>query len=184
MNSWRGVPGLRRWRRDRKQGLGILMVMSLGCFLLAFTFLFSDSLEATMEARRKDAYGEWQYACVNIDASEEAKLGAIPFIERKGCLWSAGILSGQSTYYGVGGMDAEAASLSRIHMQSGHLPEQKGEIALEASLVKVLGLSGQLGEPVSFSIDPAEGNAQKILGAESRTIEGTLCGILEDYSNN
>ena len=79
-----------------------------GCFLLAFTFLFSDSLEATMEARRKDAYGEWQYACVNIDASEEAKLGAIPFIERKGCLWSAGILSGQSTYYGVGGMDAES----------------------------------------------------------------------------
>ena len=50
--------------------------------------------------------------------------------------------------------------------------------------MKVLGLSGQLGEPVSFSIDPAEGNAQKILGAESRTIEGTLCGILEDYSND
>lgn len=184
MNSWRGVPGLRRWWRDKKQGLGILMVMSLGCFLLAFTFLFSDSLEATMEARRKDAYGEWQYACVNIDASEEAKLGAIPFIERRGCLWSAGILSGQSTYYGVGGMDAEAAELARIHVKEGHLPEQKGEIALEASLVKVLGLSGQLGEPVSFSIDPAEGNAQKILGAESRTIEGTLCGIMEDYANN
>ncbi len=184
MNPLRSVPGLRRWRRDKGQGLGILLVMSLGYFLLAFTFLFSDSLEATMEERRKDAYGEWQYACVNIDASEEAKLAAIPFIERKGCLWSAGILSGQSTYYGVGGMDAEAAELSRIHVKEGHLPEQKGEIALEASLVKVLGVSGQLGEPVSFSIDPAEGNAKKILGAESRTIEGTLCGILEDYSNN
>lgn len=42
------IPGMRRWRKNRKQLFLILAAMSLCFFLIEMTFLFSDSLELTM----------------------------------------------------------------------------------------------------------------------------------------
>ena len=43
------IPGMRRWRKNRKQLFLILAAMSLCFFLIEMTFLFSDSLELTMQ---------------------------------------------------------------------------------------------------------------------------------------
>ena len=72
------IPGMRRWRKNRKQLFLILAAMSLCFFLIEMTFLFSDSLELTMQERRMDAYGEWQYALQHISEEDEAKIFALP----------------------------------------------------------------------------------------------------------
>ena len=56
------IPGLRRWKSQRKQLCLILLCMAISFFLMEFIFLFSDSMEETLQERRLDAYGEWQIA--------------------------------------------------------------------------------------------------------------------------
>ena len=58
MDQLKQVPGFRRWKKDRKHFIRILLVMSLSFFLMEFSFLLSDSLETTLDQRRKNAYGE------------------------------------------------------------------------------------------------------------------------------
>ena len=108
MDQLKQVPGFRRWKKDRKHFIRILLVMSLSFFLMEFSFLLSDSLETTLDQRRKDAYGEWQFALLNLGPSlgETHTLDQNPFIEHFGYIWSQGMLAndGLDGDYGVGGI--------------------------------------------------------------------------------
>ena len=115
MDQLKQVPGFRRWKKDRKHFIRILLVMSLSFFLMEFSFLLSDSLETTLDQRRKDAYGEWQFALLNLDPSlgETHTLDQNPFIEHFGYIWSQGMLAndGLDGDYGVGGSIAPLLTL-------------------------------------------------------------------------
>lgn len=191
MDHLSGVPGFRRWKRDKKQLLRILLIMSLSFFLMEFTFLLGDSLEVSLEERRMDAYGEWQYVFLNInpegsDPEGEAAVWSIPYLEHVGNLWSAAVLTneGLDAEYGVGGIEEDAIGISRLQLLSGEFPRAEGEFALEASLVKRLGLKGEPGEKVTLTLHPADKRGEKIPEAEEQTVEGTLCGVFRDYTAN
>ncbi len=143
MDQLKQVPGFRRWKKDRKHFIRILLVMSLSFFLMEFSFLLSDSLETTLDQRRKDAYGEWQFALLNLDPSlgETHTLDQNPFIEHSGYIWSQGMLAndGLDGDYGVGGIDEDAKGISRIQVVDGHFPESAGEAAVEASSAETSG---------------------------------------------
>ena len=109
---------------------------------MEFSFLLSDSLETTLDQRRKDAYGEWQFALLNQDASlgESHDLDQNTSLSHFGYLWSQAILAndGLDGDYGVGGIDEDAKGISRIQVIEGHFPEKAGEAAIEASLLNYL----------------------------------------------
>ncbi len=187
-SSLAGVPGFRRWRKDRKHLVRILLVMCLSFFLMEFTFLLGDSLETSLEERRKDAYGAWQFALLSLDPEqgESHSLENSPFIQQSGYIWSQAILTnpGLDADYGVGGIDSGAVGLARIQVLEGHLPEQPGEAALEASLANRLGLQGQLGETVRLHLAPVDERGRPMEGAETEEMEIRLCGIIRDYNAN
>ena len=188
MDQLKQVPGFRRWKKDRKHFIRILLVMSLSFFLMEFSFLLSDSLETTLDQRRKDAYGEWQFALLNLDPSlgETHTLDQNPFIEHSGYIWSQGMLAndGLDGDYGVGGIDEDAKGISRIQVLDGHFPESAGEAAVEASLLKRLGGSGTLGETIHLEMSPVDVDGKKIPDAEVKTMDVTVCGIIADYTAN
>ncbi|MCC2231800.1 ABC transporter permease [Lachnospiraceae bacterium CLA-AA-H215] len=188
MDQLKQVPGFRRWKKDRKHFIRILLVMSLSFFLMEFSFLLSDSLETTLDQRRKDAYGEWQFALLNLDPSlgETHTLDQNPFIEHFGYIWSQGMLAndGLDGDYGVGGIDEDAKGISRIQVLDGHFPESAGEAAVEASLLKRLGGNGTLGETIHLEMSPVDVDGKRISDAEVKTMDVTVCGIIADYTAN
>ncbi len=188
MDQLKQVPGFRRWKKDRKHFIRILLVMSLSFFLMEFSFLLSDSLETTLDQRRKNAYGEWQFALLNLDPSlgETHTLDQNPFIEHFGYIWSQGMLAndGLDGDYGVGGIDEDAKGISRIQVIEGHFPEKAGEAAIEASLLNHLGGSGELGETIHLELVAADVNGKRVADAEVKTMDVTVCGIIADYTVN
>ena len=44
MDQLKQVPGFRRWKKDRKDFIRILLVMSLSFFLMEFGFMMSESV--------------------------------------------------------------------------------------------------------------------------------------------
>lgn len=185
------IPGMRRWRKNRKQLFLILAAMSLCFFLIEMTFLFSDSLELTMQERRMDAYGEWQYALKHISEEDEAKILALPLLEKAGTVWTAGDIENEAIKgaFAIGGMDENAIDLSRLTLVDGHFPEKAGEAAVEATILKKLGVEMRVGETIVLEIAPYQksndtSGTKRTSGKnkEIREITLTVCGIIKDYS--
>ena len=135
-------------RKNRKQLFLILAAMSLCFFLIEMTFLFSDSLELTMQERRMDAYGEWRSALPELISEEdEAKILALPLLEKAGTVWTAGDIENEAIKgaFAIGGMDENAIDLSRLTLVDGHFPEKAGEAAVEATILKKLGVEMRVG---------------------------------------
>ena len=133
--------GMRRWKRDKRYGILILFLVAISFFLMEFTFLISDSLEATLAERRKEAYGNWQYALLNIPEEEISHARQNPFLEQSGLLWTAGRVETEelvSLSFGVGGADAGAVSMTQAQLMEGRLPEKAGEAAVEAAVLERL----------------------------------------------
>lgn len=43
-----------------------------------------------------DAYGEWQYALKHISEEDEAKIFALPLLEKAGSVWTAGDIENEA----------------------------------------------------------------------------------------
>ncbi len=162
--------------------------MSLSFFLMEFTFLVSDSLEASIDQRRKAAYGEWQFALLNLDASqgESHRMDKNPFFEHSGYIWSQAVLSNDDLNgaYGVGGIDEDVVEISGIQVLKGRLPEKEGEAAIEASLLNYISDAGELGETIHLELLPVDVNGKKRKDADAKLIDVTICGIIADYTPN
>ena len=176
--------GMHRWKRDRKHGLRIIILMILCFFLMEFTYLVSDSLEITMLERRKDAYGDWQYAYLHINESESEHVKANPFLAQAGTLWSAArvLQEDGDSIYGVGGSDETAITMARLHLMEGRMPEKAGEAAIEATTLRKLGIVWEIGDTITLNLIPAAGDMDE--ETEVRQLEVTLCGVLKDYTPN
>ncbi len=63
-----------------------------------------------------DAYGEWQYALKHISEEDEAKILALPLLEKGGTVWTAGDIENEAIKgaFAIGGMDENAIDLSRL----------------------------------------------------------------------
>ena len=107
---------------------------------MEFIFLFSDSMENTLQERRLDAYGEWQLAIEDVSEVDEGRVRALPLLERAGAVWTVGdVVTGEILNAScLGGMDADAVQLARLSVLEGRLPEDTGEAAVEASLLNKL----------------------------------------------
>ncbi len=172
------IPGLRRWKSQRKQLCLILLCMAISFFLMEFIFLFSDSMEETLQERRLDAYGEWQIALRGVTRQDEERVRNLPLLERAGSVWAAGSIANEGIQGAscLGGMDEDAVRLARLSVLEGHLPEAPGEAAVESTLLKRLG--GQVGEELTLTIAPYEGEN----AGQAVQMEVTVCGVIKDYA--
>ncbi len=172
------IPGLRRWKSQRKQLFLILLCMAISFFLMEFIFLFSDSMENTLQERRLDAYGEWQIALRGVTQQDEERVRNLPLLERAGSVWAAGSIANEGIQGAscLGGMDADAVRLARLSVLEGHLPEAPREAAVESTLLKRLG--GQVGEELTLTIAPYEGEN----AGQAVTLQVTVCGVIKDYA--
>ena len=172
------IPGLRRWKSQRKQLWLILLCMAISFFLMEFIFLFSDSMEETLQERRLDAYGEWQIALRGVTQQDEERVRSLPLLERAGSVWAAGSIANEGIQGAscLGGMDADAVQLARLSVLEGRLPEALGEAAVESTLLKRLG--GQVGEELTLTIAPYEGEN----AGQAVQLQVTVCGVIKDYA--
>ena len=136
-----------------------------------------------------DAYGEWQYALKHISEEDEAKILALPLLEKAGTVWTAGDIENEAIKgaFAIGGMDENAIDLSRLTLVDGHFPEKAGEAAVEATILKKLGVEMRVGETIVLEIAPYQksndtSGTKRTSGKnkEIREITLTVCGIVKD----
>ena len=174
------IPGLRRWKSQRKQLCLILAAMALCFFLMEMVLLLGDSLRQTQLEHRLDAYGEWQLAIEDVSEVDEGRVRALPLLERAGAVWTVGdVVTGEIVNATcLGGMDADARQLSRLSLLEGHYPEATGEAAVEASLLNKL--DKQLGDTVTLEVELHTDSWQE--EEETVSVTLTVCGVLKDYT--
>ena len=174
------IPGLRRWKSQRKQLCLILAAMALCFFLMEMVLLLGDSLRQTQLEHRLDAYGEWQLAIEDVSEVDEGRVRALPLLERAGAVWTVGdVVTGEIVNATcLGGMDADARQLSRLSLLEGHYPEVSGEAAVEASLLNKL--DKQLGDMVTLEVELHTDSWQE--EEETVSVTLTVCGVLKDYT--
>ena len=185
----RGIPGLRRWKREYLLCIRILGVMSLCFFFLIGVTVIGDSLEFTENEERKEAFGEWEYAISDLSESDEERIRSIPFLQKSGAIWTYGTIVNPEIKggYALGGADSEGRELGRLKLVAGRWPEQVGEAAVEASLLQQLGYPSETGVSIDLSIVPYE---EAVFGSHGEALRRTqdagtvhldVCGVIKDY---
>ena len=169
------LSGLRKNRRAyRTLALGIF----LSIFFVSAMFTSLYSLLRASEARYREQTGAQDAIVYHAQAVSPAFLLENGLARQAGSLYVVGMLSSESLPnapgVAVGQMDETAQALLQPACAQGRLPARPGEIAMEASALKRLGLGAQTGARVSLNFAPS--------GAQPFAAEYTLVGVLEEQS--
>lgn len=175
------IPGLRWWRRKKGQLFFLLFLIAFSSFFMEFTYLFSDSLQQTIQSRREDAYGEWQIAMDHLYPQAIETVKSLPSVVYSDVLFSSAVLADErlDAEYILGGFIEKEEQLAHLRFQAGEMPQADNEVALEASLAKKLGLSDSIGQTVEFSLKNLKGMAEN-----TKTVKLRVCGIFDDYAGS
>ncbi|MCD8346256.1 MAG: ABC transporter permease [Oscillospiraceae bacterium] len=160
-------------RRKKSQTLLIAAVLIISLAFAVMTISYSESIVATNSNYRFSTYGSWYGGFANADSDDTRYLESTDWLESYGlttCYGTAGNT-------GIGTIDNNFASFG-VSMNSGHLPENSGEIAIEADTLSSLGYGYTLGQDITLTVLLSAGDETVFV---SRTY--TLCGVISEYSD-
>lgn len=156
----------------KKETFTLIAVMFLTFFFLMTTVTLQGSFLKTSEAERFEIYGKWMGAVWNASPQDKSELEKIWLTEHVGEMRVFGEMqaSGGNTAGTLGAIDKEALKFCGLKLKEGRLPENKNEIALEASALGKLKLPLEIGETVRFRLEG------------EKEYSFTLCGIIKPQS--
>lgn len=158
----------------RKPGksLRLLLIVTLAFACAVADLSFLGSMKTTNLEQLLDTYGEWSFCLANPTAKEADWLLEQPWLGETGrqASYSLGTLH-------LGTMESSFVDMGRLEMLEGRLPENSGEIAMEADMLSSLNLDYTLGQTVTVTTSVFySGNSIEI------SCSYVLTGILRQYS--
>ncbi len=167
--------------RKRHQTFLIAAILTISFAFAVMMISYTSSIAATNVEYRSEVYGTW-YGLIPIGYD-----GDIDFLEntngvdKVGTTVSYGTVRTSSSSYSIGTIDENFVSMGP-QLLEGRLPEESGEIAMEANLLSALGYDYTLGQKITiyayFDYETEDGT--DYVGV-SRTY--TLTGIINSYTN-
>lgn len=140
------LSGIRGRKRDTWLFASIILLATL--FIIS-TSVFNTSVTASKRAEQQKRFGNWEVATFNRPSEDIDTLLKDPRIKQ----YALSDIIGTSSNLGlVGTLGENWASLSHLQLDSGHLPQNDDEIALEASLNNQLIAPYKVGDKILVKI--------------------------------
>ncbi len=173
-------------RRRRRQSLLIFFVL-----LISFTFAiillsYTSSVAETNSQLRLDTYGSWYGAITDTNESTKEYLESAEWIDEVGTSVNYGsasvVVEEMSTGLLVIGTADDTLANMGINLSSGHLPNNTGEIAIEAASLTEVGYSAKTGADITLQWTFYNYSDDGIL--TSTTVERTfkVVGVISEYT--
>ena len=170
-------------RGQKKRYFSLASGIFLAVFFATALVLASASLGKTMRDDYRARMGEQDVALLNIDATEET-IRQTGIAQRVGTVEVFGEIAASpeadAARVTFGRYDETAAALAHPACLEGRMPQQAGEIALEASALSRLRLAASVGDAVTLYFYPLMGRNQLASEPVARTY--TLTGVLAEKS--
>ena len=168
------------WRR-RRSSLLLFLVLLLSFAFAVMMLSVMGSMNRTNIEYLKNTYGAWYGAIPDGKDSDRAFLEQRDWLDRLGESVNYGQVRGTTPVSGVGSVDETFLELGRIRLDEGRLPEQPGEIAMEADLLVALGYEPAVRQTVSvpMMIPQAEDPTSFLLVVR----DFVLTGVLHEYAH-
>ncbi len=166
------------FRRNRKEWGAIAGVIF--CSVVFLCTIISSCLGAisSLEQFIQDQYGSHQFQVFNVqDEKREDIEGAVGRIELKGYF-----VNEQSLYYDaviLGTVDELALEVGNMRLLQGSMPQSKGEIAIEESVLKRMQLNANIGDEIQLPVYWTKDRQYQENATEQVF---TITGIIKDYS--
>ena len=167
--------------RRRRSSLLLFLVLLLSFAFAVMMLSVMGSMDRTNSEYLKNTYGAWYGAIPDGKDSDRAFLEQRDWLDRLGESVNYGQVRGTTLVSGVGSVDETFLELGRIRLDEGRLPEQPGEIAMEADLLVALGYEPAVGQTVSvpMMIPQAEDPTSFLLVVR----DFVLTGVLHEYAH-
>ena len=167
--------------RRRRSSLLLFLVLLLSFAFAVMMLSVMGSMNRTNIEYLKNTYGAWYGAIPDGKDSDRAFLERRDWLDRLGESVNYGQVRGTTPVSGVGSVDETFLELGRIRLDEGRLPEQPGEIAMEADLLVALGYEPAVGQTVSvpMMIPQAEDPTSFLLVVR----DFVLTGVLHEYAH-
>ena len=167
--------------RRRRSSLLLFLVLLLSFAFAVMMLSVMGSMNRTNLEYLKNTYGAWHGAIPDGKDSDRAFLERRDWLDRLGESVNYGQVRGTTPVSGVGSVDETFLELGRIRLDEGRLPEQPGEIAMEADLLVALGYEPAVRQTVSvpMMIPQAEDPTSFLLVVR----DFVLTGVLHEYAH-
>ena len=170
-------------RGQKKRYFSLASGIFLAVFFATALVLASASLGKTMQDDYRARMGEQDIALIDTDTTEEEILQT-GIAQRVGTVEVFGEIAASpeadAARVTFGQYDETAAALAHPACLEGRMPQQAGEIALEASALNRLRLAAEVGDTVTLYFYPLVGRNQLASEPVARTY--TLTGVLAEKS--
>ena len=168
-------------RRRRRSSILLFLVLTLSFAFAVMMLSVMGSMNRTNIEYLKNTYGAWHGAIPDGKDSDRAFLERRDWLDRLGESVNYGQVRGTTPVSGVGSVDETFLELGRIRLDEGRLPEQPGEIAMEADLLVALGYEPAVRQTVSvpMMIPQAEDPTSFLLVVR----DFVLTGVLHEYAH-
>ena len=174
--AWQGI--LRR----RRSSILLFLVLLLSFAFAVMMLSVMGSMNRTNLEYLKNTYGAWYGAIPDGKPEDRTFLEQRDWLEQLGESTNYGMVVGTQPVCGIGTVDETFLELGRIRLQEGRLPEQPGEIAMEADVLGSLGYDPTVGQTIHIFIDiPDDQQPDDIFYRVER--EFVLTGVLKEYVN-
>lgn len=167
---------------NRKKSIPLFFSIFLAVFLLVNLFGIYESFQEMLLEDTKESYGAYHFYLKDAQEGWKEKLLQMPEVERVGaetCVDMAELLGfdsetiDQEQILQVTGMDADAMDLNVLHLMSGRLPENGGEILLSAGIELTDGYAYQkVGDNITV----------RVRGVSGEEEEFKVVGILDNFN--
>lgn len=163
-------------RKKKREYLLLFTVLTLSFTFIILVLSITNSMYKSNQEFMNNTYGVWNAAILDGKTADLRFLKQEMGIDTVGCSQRYGLVAGKK---GIGTIDDSFKKLGRIQLLEGKLPQNPGEVAVEADLLNELGYDYQIGQkislPIIFSID--EDN--ELLSTE----QYILTGVLKRYTD-
>ena len=168
--------------RRRRSSLLLFLVLLLSFAFAVMMLSVMGSMNRTNIEYLKNTYGAWYGAIPDGKPEDRTFLEQRDWLDQLGESTNYGMVVGTQPVCGIGTVDETFLELGRIRLQEGRLPEQPGEIAMEADVLGSLGYDPTVGQTIHIFIDiPDDQQPDDIFYRVER--EFVLTGVLKEYAN-
>ena len=168
--------------RRRRSSLLLFLVLLLSFAFAVMMLSVMGSMNRTNLEYLKNTYGAWYGAIPDGKPEDRTFLEQRDWLDQLGESTNYGMVVGTHPVCGIGTVDETFLELGRIRLQEGRLPEQPGEIAMEADVLGSLGYDPTVGQTIHIFIDiPDDQQPDDIFYRVER--EFVLTGVLKEYVN-
>ena len=168
------------WRR-RRSSLLLFLVLLLSFAFAVMMLSVMGSMNRTNTELLKNTYGAWYGAIPDGKPEDGAFLEQQDWLDRLGESVNYGQVQVATPVSGVGSVDETFLELGRIRLDEGRLPEQPGEIAMEADLIVALGYEPTVGQTISVPMYIPQAEDPDSFLLVSRDF--VLTGVLHEYAH-